>query len=568
MALPGVRIYFKDCESRFLLVSDCFLEDQAHGLPLEEVVGKTDFDIFSEEHARAALADEQQIIRTGEPIVGKIERETFNDRPDAWVSTTKMPLVDDEGRTIGTFGISRDVTAQVAAEQALAHQALHDSVTDLPNRLALMDRLSQALLGLQRSRTRLALLFIDLDNFRTINETFGHETGDRVLVEMARRLALTCRRGDTVARFGGDEFALLCTSLKQEDDVQLIASRALRAIGEPFEEAGKNLTLTASIGVVITADHRLDPGTLLRQADIAMYEAKNAGRDTFRLFDADLHARSVASHDLDASVRRAITNKELFLVYQPLFSLDDFSLCGVEALVRWQHPTRGLLMPADFVPLAEQRGLIDAIDDFVLDEACCQMAEWQREGVVAAEDGFTVAVNLSGSRLSDSGLPTRVSDAIARHGIAPRRLCLEVTETAVICELGRAAAMLRSLSQLGVKLALDDFGTGYSTLVHVQRLNADVLKIDRSFVEQVRAGDRNREIVSAITAMAHALGMSVVAEGIETDNQLGELVEMGCDEGQGFLLARPMSAEQISNLRNARSTATGNLISGRAARAR
>jgi diguanylate cyclase (GGDEF)-like protein/PAS domain S-box-containing protein len=567
MALPGVRIFFKDRESRFLLVSDSFLQEQAHGSRPEDVLGKTDFDIFSEEHARAALADEQQIIRTGEPIVGKIERETFNDRPDAWVSTTKMPLVDDEGRTIGTFGISRDVTAQVAAEQALAHQALHDSVTNLPNRLALMDRLSQALLGLERSRTRLALLFIDLDNFKTINETFGHETGDRVLVEMARRLTVTCRRGDTVARFGGDEFVLLCTSLKEEDDVQLITSRALRAIGEPFEETGKNLTLTASIGVVVTADHCLDPGTLLRQADIAMYEAKNAGRDTFRLFDADLHARSVASHDLDASVRRAITNKELFLVYQPLFSLDDFSLCGVEALVRWQHPTRGLLMPADFVPLAEQRGLIDAIDDFVLDEACRQMAEWQREGVVAAEDGFTMAVNLSGSRLSDSGLPTRVSEAIARHGIAPRRLCLEVTETAVICELGRAAAMLRSLSHLGVRLALDDFGTGYSTLVHVQRLNVDVLKIDRSFVEQVRAGDRNREIVSAITAMAHALGMSVVAEGIETDNQLGELVEMGCDEGQGFLLARPMSAEQISRLRNARSTAIGNPIWGRAARA-
>jgi diguanylate cyclase (GGDEF)-like protein/PAS domain S-box-containing protein len=564
LALPGERIFFKDRESRFFLVSDCFLRDQTLGAAHEEIVGKTDFDIFSEEHASAAFADEQRILATGEPMVGKVERETFVGRPDAWVSTTKMPLLDDEGNIIGTFGISRDVTAQVVAEQALAHQALHDSVTDLPNRLALMDRLSQALLALERSRGRLALLFIDLDNFKGINDSFGHETGDRVLVEVARRLTRSCRRGDTIARFGGDEFVMLCSSLKDDDDVGLIASRTLRVIRERFEEAGKDLTVTASIGMVVTGDYSLEPGTLLQQADIAMYEAKKAGRDTFWLFDPNLQARLLATQGLEASLRRAIDNGELFLLYQPLFSLEDFSLRGVEALVRWQHPERGVLLPAEFVPLAEQHGIISNIDDFVLDEACRQLAEWERVGCLL-RDEFTVAVNLSGRRLSDEQLPLRVSEALTRHGVVPGRLCLEVTETAVIGELGQAASVLKSLSRLGVKLALDDFGTGYSTLAHVQRLNVDMLKIDRSFVEQVRANDRNREIVGAITAMAHALGMSVVAEGIETSCQLGELVSLGCDEGQGFLLARPMPAEEIPRLQRGPSGAVRRARRGKSA---
>jgi diguanylate cyclase (GGDEF)-like protein/PAS domain S-box-containing protein len=547
LAVPGERIFFKDRESRFLLVSDCFLKEQALGAAHEEIVGKTDFDIFSEEHASAAFADEQRILVTGEPMVGKIERETFAGRPDAWVSTTKMPLLDDDGNIIGTLGISRDVTTQVAAEQALAHQALHDSVTGLPNRLALMDRLSQALLALERSPGRLAVLFIDLDNFKAINDSLGHETGDRVLVEVARRLTRSCRRGDTVARFGGDEFVMLCTSLKDDDDVGLIASRTLKSVRSHFEEAGNVLTVTASIGMVVTADHSLDPGALLQRADIAMYEAKRAGRDTFSLFDSGLQERLLASQGLGASLRRAIENGELFLLYQPLFSLEDFSLRGAEALVRWQHPERGVLLPAEFVPLAEQHGFVRELDDFVLDAACRQVAEWERGGSLAED--FTVAVNLSGLRLSDDQLPLRVSEALARHGVAAKRLCLEVTETAVIGELGQAASVMQSLSHLGVKLALDDFGTGYSTLLHVQRLAVDILKIDRSFVEQVRTDGRNREIVSAITAMAHAMGMSVVAEGIETDNQLDELVSIGCDEGQGFLLARPMPAQEVVSLR-------------------
>ena len=538
------RVFFKDLESRFLLVSAGFLLDQAQGCSIDDVIGKSDFDFFSEEHAFAALEDEQRIIRTGEPIVAKIEHETFRDRPDAWVSTTKLPLRDDEGRIVGTFGISRDVTGQVLAEQALAHQALHDAVTGLANRLALIDRLSQALLSLDRTHGRVGLFYVDLDNFKVVNDSFGHDAGDRVLVEVGQRLSRISERGDTVARFGGDEFVLLRRALRDDDDARLIASRAVRSIGKGFVHEGKVLTITGSIGVVVTADPLADPATLLQQADTALYQAKGAGRDCFRLFDADLHARARANHDLDAALRKAIENKEFFLLYQPVFSLQDQSLRGVEALVRWRHPERGVIGPAEFIPLAEVRGLIGAIDTFVLDEACRQLAEWTRGEEFA--EGFVVSVNLSGQQLSDTRLVERVTSSIKNHGIVPSQLCLEITETALIGELGEAATTLAALSGLGVLLALDDFGTGYSTLAHIQRLNVDILKIDRSFVEQITGNDRDRKIIGAITAMAHALGMLVVAEGIETDRQLEALTALGCDEGQGFVLARPLPPDQIA----------------------
>ncbi len=544
LATPGERVFFKDLESRFLLVSDSFLLDQAHSCNIAEVIGKSDFDFFSDEHALAAFEDEQRIVHTGEPMVAKIERETFRDRADAWVSTTKLPLRDGDGRIVGTFGISRDVTAQVLAEQALAHQALHDAVTGLANRLALMDRLSQALISLDRSQGRVGVLFVDLDDFKVINDSLGHEAGDRVLVEVARRLSRISRRGDTVARFGGDEFVLLCSALRDDDDLRLIASRAVRAIGERFVHAGNDLTVSGSIGVVVTDDPSASPGVLLQQADIAMYEAKSAGRDGFRFFDAELRARAATNHDFDAAVCKAIENRELFLLYQPLFSLESQTLRGAEALVRWEHPRRGIIAPADFIPLAEERGLIGAVDGFVLDEACRQLAQWMREGQYP--DSFTVAVNLSGRQLSDPTLVERIARSIRDHGIVPSQICLEITETALIGELGDAATTLAALSDLGVRLALDDFGTGYSTLAHVQRLNVDILKIDRSFVEQIGGSDRDRQIIGAITAMAHALGMLVVGEGIETDRQLGELTALGCDEGQGFLLARPVRPDQVA----------------------
>ncbi|HTV12733.1 MAG TPA: EAL domain-containing protein [Acidimicrobiales bacterium] len=536
------KVYFKDRLSRFLFVSKGWLEAAAPGRTEDEVVGKTDFDFFSEEHAAAAFDDEQYIIRTGEPIVGKLERETFNDRVGAWVSTTKMPLRDHLGEVIGTFGISRDVTAQVRAETALAYQAMHDPVTGLANRAAFMDRLSQALVAIGRQPGRLAVIYVDLDHFKEINDSFGHDAGDQVLAEAGRRLSVLCRHGDSVARLGGDELVVLCGALGDDDDVGRIAHRIVRGIAAPYLEDGRDLSVTASAGVVVTVDPLAEPEQLVREADEAMYQAKRAGRNRYHVRDAPNGTTNGRGH-LQAELSHAIDASELFLAYQPLFSLEDHSLSGVEALVRWRRPERGLVVPNDFVPFAEEHGLIARIGAFVLDEACRQLAEWMaRPGW---PEHFTMAVNVSGRELGGLELAERVADVVRRYGIEPTRLCLEITETALVGEWGDVQGTLAALSRLGVRLALDDFGTGYSTLAHLQRLKVDVLKIDRSFVAQMGREPRDREIVAAVTAMAHALGMTVVAEGIETNHQLEALTGLDCNQGQGFLFAPPLSPEGV-----------------------
>jgi EAL domain-containing protein (putative c-di-GMP-specific phosphodiesterase class I) len=304
--------------------------------------------------------------------------------------------------------------------------------------------------------------------------------------------------------------------------------------------------VTGSVGVVVTDDPLLDPGELLRRADVAMYAAKRAGRDGFELYDPGAHPHSASGAGLAVELAGAIERAELFVLYQPLFRLEDGSLSGAEALVRWLHPQRGVIPPADFIPLAEERGLITSIDTFVLDEACRQLAAWAAAGEVP--DDFVISVNVSGRQLRDRGLVERVTAALERNAIAPSRLCLEITETALIGELDDANRVLESLSNMGVRLALDDFGTGYSTLAHLQRLRADILKIDRSFIARLGNGSRDHKIIAAVTAMAHALEMTVVGEGIETDGQLDNLVAMECDEGQGFAFAPPLKATEIAAL--------------------
>ena len=418
-------------------------------------------------------------------------------------------------------------------------------MTGLANRFALMDRLGQALVAMERLPGRVAVLFVDLDHFKEVNDSFGHDAGDQVLAEVGRRLSRFSRHADTVARLGGDEFVVLCASLSDDDDVSLIADRIVEGVRPPFVREGCDLSVTCSVGIAFTSDPLAEPEQLIRDADEAMYEAKASGRDRYRVFDPSQHIASTAGR-LKVDLTHAIESGELFLVYQPLFSLEDKTLVGVEALVRWRHPERGIVPPDEFIPFAEQHGLIGRIDSFVLDEACRQLAEW-----TSRDDwpiGFTMAVNVSGRELSETGFAGIVDEAIRRYDIAPQRLCLEITETAFIGAWGGIQETLAALSLLGVRIALDDFGTGYSSLAHLQRMNVDIVKIDRSFVENIGRSDRDRAIVAAVTAMSHALGMSVVGEGVETDHQLDALAGLDCDQGQGFLLARPMSAEAVAAL--------------------
>jgi len=533
------RVYFKDRESRFLLVSAGWLAAYAPGRTAGELAGQTDFDVFSSEHAGAAFADEQRIIAAGQPMAAKVEQETFSDRASTWVSTTKMPLRDGSGQIIGTFGISRDITAQVQAEIALAHQALHDPLTGLANRVALMDRLAQALVAMERHRSRLAVLFVDLDHFKEINDSFGHDAGDLVLTEIGRRLTGVARRSDTVARLGGDEFVVLCPALDRRTGAEGIGRRIVRAIAAPYIDKGRNLSVTCSVGIAVTSDPATEPDRMIRDADVTMFEAKKAGRNRHHVYRAG-DSRTT----LHTELSRAIQNDDLFLVYQPLFSLRTLELTGAEALVRWRHPERGVLPPDSFIPFAEENGLIGSIDSFVLEEACRQLAQWSGQADWAAS--FTVAVNVSGRELSGPGLCERVAATTRRHGVRPAQLCLEVTETALIQHVGDVQETLSLLSATGVRIALDDFGTGYSTLGNLQQLSADSLKIDRTFVEHINRSYRNQQIVAAVIAMAHALGMTVTGEGVEGRDQLSTLRHLGCDLGQGNLLAPPLTPAALA----------------------
>ena len=545
LASSEERIFFKDRESRFLFVSAGWLSAYQHGRSLEEVIGKTDFDIFSKAHASEAFEDEQRIVRTGRPVVGKLERETFHDRPDAWSSTTKQALFDASGEIIGTFGLARDITAQVDAQEALSYQALHDSVTGLANRPALLDRLLAALAALEGRPGRLALLFIDLDDFKSINDTLGHEVGDRVLCDVGRKLTRISRRGDTVARLGGDEFVLLCTGLREGDDLELVCDRVMRAICESQQDGPHDLTVTCSLGAVL-ASGSAESDELLQQADIAMYAAKRGGGNRFEVYTTELRGLAKSTRGLAAELRLAIKDSELFVLYQPVFDLHDGSMRGVEALVRWRHPERGVIPPAEFIPVAERRGLIRAIGQFVLNEACRQLASWTSAD--SCPEQLTIGVNVSGRELRDPELVKRVAATLDRHGIAPSQLLLEITETVMIGELDDAHRAIEGLAKLGVRIALDDFGTGYSTLAHLRQLQTDTLKIDRSFVSQLGGQSRDREIIAAVTGMAHALGMTVVAEGVETEAQRDELTAIGCDAAQGYLFARPLTPDALATM--------------------
>jgi diguanylate cyclase (GGDEF)-like protein len=390
------------------------------------------------------------------------------------------------------------------------------------------------------------LLFMDLDDFKSVNDTLGHRTGDRVLREVGRRLTRIARRGDTVARLGGDEFVLVCTALREGDDLGLICDRVMRAVCAPLQDGPHDVTVTGSLGAVLTSEPLSEPDELLQQADVAMYAAKRSGGNRFELYRAELRGSATSSRGLAAELRRAIDDAELFVLYQPVIDLRDGSMLGAEALVRWRHAERGVISPVEFIPIAERRGLIRAIGHFVLNEACRQLAAWTNAG--SCTEQLTIGVNLSGRELRDPGLGANVAATLARHGIAPERLVLEITENVLIGELGDAHRAIESIAQLGVRIALDDFGTGYSTLAHLRHLCTDILKIDRSFVSQLGGQSRDREIIAAVTGMAHALGMTVVAEGVETEAQRDELTAIGCDAAQGYLFAEPLTPDVLATM--------------------
>ncbi|MCW2958133.1 MAG: diguanylate cyclase, partial [Solirubrobacterales bacterium] len=423
----------------------------------------------------------------------------------------------------------------------LAHQALHDQLTHLPNRALFLDRLGQALTRLGRHRSALAVIFCDLDRFKVVNDSLGHDAGDRLLVDVAARLSGALRAGDTAARFGGDEFVILCEDISGEQQAIEVAERLAGALRAPFTLGSEEVFVHTSMGISLATDAGARPEALIRDADAAMYRAKDRGGGIYEVFDDDMRARALRRLQVEHSLHRAIGRGELEVHYQPQVHMATGALCGVEALVRWQHPDRGLLSPDHFIPAAEETGIIHALGLHVLEVACRQAASWQAHGPQAVQ----MSVNLSPRQCLHPDLVTMVADVLVETGADPALLCLEVTETAVLEDLTAMGAVLQALKGLGLTLAIDDFGTGYSSLRALQRLPFDVVKIDRSFVSGLHHSDQEAAIVAAVISLSHALGKRTVAEGVEEVAQVERLRGLGCDVGQGYHYARPCPVGEL-----------------------
>ncbi|WP_322048698.1 putative bifunctional diguanylate cyclase/phosphodiesterase [Paraburkholderia sp. J67] len=426
------------------------------------------------------------------------------------------------------------------ANEELTYLALHDSLTKLPNRALLKDRLGQAMQAADRNNSRFALMFLDLDGFKAVNDAFGHHIGDMLLTEVAERIRSNVRGEDTIARVGGDEFVLLA-GIGDPADAATLADKLLGLIQQPVTVAGHELRVSTSIGIAIYPGNGAHQHELLTNADVAMYHAKAMGRDTYCFFETPMNANVHEQLQLVQDLHSAIAQRQLILHYQPKFDAPAGPVVGAEALLRWQHPVRGLISPDQFIPIAEKTGLIVPIGEWVLDEACRQMREWRDAG----HTSWTIAVNLSPLQFSHANLIQTVRDTLARHDLEPRCLTLEITESTAMRDVEASLAILLQLHEMGVRIAIDDFGTGYSSLLYLKRLPATELKIDRGFVRDLANDTEDAAIVSAIVALGQTLNLSIVAEGVETSDQQNFLTRLGCDTLQGFLLGRPVSADRF-----------------------
>jgi diguanylate cyclase (GGDEF)-like protein/PAS domain S-box-containing protein len=463
-----------------------------------------------------------------------------------WMICRGAAIRDDAGKVTRMAGSQTDITHPREAEEQLLQDALHDGLTGLPNRVLFSDRLERSLARISRdSSHRFAVLFLDLDRFKVINDSLGHGLGDQLLIALAHRLMSCLRPGDTVARLGGDEFTILLEDPTEPDGASTVADRVLDQMKKPFILDSHEVYVTASIGITRSDVGYIRPQDVLRDADTAMYRAKAAGKSRFQLFDADMHARAVLTLQVENDLRRAIDRNEFELNYQPIHTIEGGKLRGFEALLRWRHPERGIISPADFIPVAEETGMILPIGKWVIYEACRQAVQWRKN---FPQTPLDINVNLSGKQFTQSDLVEQVMGALRESGLPARHLILEVTESVVMENPQSAIEMLQRLKDLGVQLNIDDFGTGYSSLAYLQRFPIDTMKIDRSFISGMCDNPENAEIVRTIVSLAHNLNLKVTAEGIETPEQLAQLQDLQCENAQGYYLSRPLPSDKATDL--------------------
>lgn len=522
----------------FLEVNDVACERL--GYSREELLRLHPQDIIQEDTERKINNITKAIIKHGHLTFEMTLTGKSGDVYPVEVSAHVFPLGDSHV----VLSIARDIRERKRAEEIIWHQAYHDALTGLPNRLLFRDRLEQALAYARRHEKVLAVMFLDLDRFKTINDTLGHSVGDQLLQGVARRLTHCVREEDTVARMGGDEFTLLLPEVEQVDDVARIAQKLIDALKPPFYIEGYELYSSTSIGIAFYPNDGEEPETILKNADTAMYRAKDHGRNNYQLYAAEMSSLSFERLALGNMLRKALDHEELLVHYQPQLDLRTGKIFGMEALVRWQHPDLGLISPLQFISLAEETGLISPLGEWVMRTACAQTKAWQAAGLAP----LRVAVNLSARQFKHVGLIDTVAQVLDDTGLEPQYLELELTESIVAENAEATIATLRDLKAMGIKLSIDDFGTGYSSLSYLKRFPLDLLKIDQSFVHHMTSDSDDAAIVTAVINMAHSLKLKVIAEGVQTEEQLSLLRRQDCDQVQGNLFSKPIAAEEFGQL--------------------
>jgi diguanylate cyclase (GGDEF)-like protein len=526
-----------DADANLVIANDRYAE--MYGLAHDVIQPGTPFrKILEARIAMGAYAGSQPERYINERIAAVRER----------ISSTKIQTLSD-GRVFaishepmpdgGWVATHQDITDQRKSEAKIAHMALHDALTDLPNRTLLNERLEQALAHARRGEI-VATHLLDLDHFKNVNDTLGHAVGDKLLQAVSKRLSSLVRETDTVARMGGDEFAIIQVALEQPADAATLATRTIEAISAPYDIDGHQVTIGTSVGIAIGPNDGTDPNQLMRNADLALYRGKNEGRGIFRFFEPGMDLQLKARRALECDLRAALTQGQFVLYYQPVINLEHGNITGFEALIRWQHPDRGLVPPNDFIPLAEEIGLIVRIGEWALRQACTTVARWPGDA--------SVSVNISPAQFRNPGLVQAVLIALADSGLPAQRLELEITETVLLEDSEQTLSTLHRLRDLGVRIAMDDFGTGYSSLSYLQSFPFDRIKIDRSFVKDITTASGSLNIVRAVAAMAKGLGMAATAEGVETQEQFETVRLEGCTEMQGYLFSKPRPQHEIEAL--------------------
>ena len=541
-----------DLDGRFIQVNRAFCA--ITGYAEEELLGKTCQSITYQEDLEKDLQDMRRMA------AGEIEHYQLEKRfvhsagHPVWTRVSRSLVRGRQGEPIHLVSQVEDITQRKQSDLMLTHMALHDSLTGLPNRTLALDRLALALARTERHPSSVAVLFLDLDRFKVINDSLGHNFGDQLLVGVAARLRDAVRPSDTVARIGGDEFVVVCEDIVGVEDAARIAERIAEALSRPFDLTDDEVLLATSVGIALSSGPGDTPETLLRDADAAMYRAKEGGRNRYEVFDSSMRVEAVERLDLEQALRRALGRSEFRLFYQPVLDVETGTIVGVEALLRWQHPERGLLRPAEFISLAEETGLILPIGRWALQEACRQAKRWREAD--PDRPPLTVAVNLSARQLAQPDVADMVAEALESTGTDPSQVWLEITESVLTGDTEATIGALRALKALGVRLSVDDFGTGYSSLLYLKRFPVDTLKVDRSFVAGLGTHPEDTAIVAGVVGLAQTLGLTAIAEGVETEEQRAALLALGCDLAQGYLFGHPESPEDLAEFPDTTQLAT------------